>query len=148
MSQVSKNNLESVIQKELFDQLYYILSQFSDSSDAQSFLSELLTKTERVMVAKRLGIAVLLTKGYTYRNIRQVLKVSFPTIRSVQFWLDHGSGAYRKVIEKIGKREKLTAFLEKVDKLLDKVVAFLPEKKGYVDPLTFSDRLERIENRS
>lgn len=119
MSQVSKTNLEVTIQKQLYDQLSYIISDLRDSKEVEEFLSELLTKTERVMLAKRLGIAMLLTKGYTYRDIRHVLHVSFPTIRSVQFWLEHGSKGYKKAAQKILSKEDIRTFITKIDALID-----------------------------
>lgn len=122
MSQVSKINLEGIIQKELYDEFSWIVSELKNTQEVENFFSELLTKTEKIMLTKRLAIAVLLVKGYTYRNIRQVLRVSFPTIRSVQFWLDHGRGGYKKAVEKIISRREILAFLEMVDKLIDKVI--------------------------
>lgn len=120
MSQLSKTHLEGIIQKELFDLFYYIINSFDAVFKAQDFFNELLTKTERVMLVKRLAIALLLSKGYTYRNIRLVLRVSFPTIRSVQFWLDHGGAGYQKAITKLIQREETAGFLAKVDRILDK----------------------------
>lgn len=122
MSQVSKVNLEGIVQKELYDEFSWIVSQLRDIKEVEGFFSELLTKTEKIMLAKRLAIAVLLTRGYTYRDIRQVLRVSFPTIRSMQFWLDHGRGGLRNAVEKISKRWEIQIFLGKVDKVLDKII--------------------------
>lgn len=145
MSQVSKDNLAGSIQKDLYDQFFFILADLKGNGEAEDFIGELLTKTEKLMFIKRLGIALLLVKGYTYRDIRGALKVSFPTIRSVQFWLDHGRGGYKRAVEKIVKKEGgLVNFLEKIDKVLDKAILFLPDnKKGFVDPLKFADKLSR-----
>ncbi len=119
MSQVSKTHLEATIQKELYDQFSFIISELKSSTEVEDFFSEFLTRTERIMLSKRLGIAVLLTKGYTYRDTRHVLHVSFPTIRSVQFWLDHGGKGYKAAVEKIVSRQTLAAFFEKIDTLID-----------------------------
>ena len=123
MSQVSKNNLPGAIQKDLYDQFFYILADLKNDQEAEEFLGEILTKTERTMLIKRLGIALLLVKGYTYRNIREALKVSFPTIRSVQFWLDHGRGGYKKAVEKIMAHQEMQSFFQRIDKLIDKVLS-------------------------
>lgn len=120
MSQVSRVNLPGIIQKELSDQFSWVISQFKNQEEVEGFLSELLTKTEKIMFVKRLAIALLLTKGYTYRDIRFLLHVSFPTIRSVQFWLDHGGKGYRAAIAKIMERQTLKNFLKSLDKLADK----------------------------
>lgn len=119
MSQVSKTGLSGIIQKELYDQFSWVISQFKNQQEVEGFFSELLTKTEKIMFVKRLAIALLLVKGYSYRNIRCVLHVSFPTIRNVQFWLEHGGEGYKIAITKIMERQTLTNFLERIDKLVD-----------------------------
>lgn len=119
MSQVSKSKIEGIIQKELYDELSWIISELSNVKEVESFFSEFLTKTEKIMLAKRFAIAVLLTKGYTYRNIRLALKVSFPTIRSIQFWLDHGRGGLKTAVEKILTRKEVQKLLERLDKIID-----------------------------
>lgn len=121
MSQVSKVKLEGIVQKELYDEFSWIVSELKDSKEVESFFSELLTQTEKIMLTKRLAIAVLLTRGYTYRDIRKVLRVSFPTIRSMQFWLNHGRGGLKGAVEKILKRREIQIFLERIDKILDKL---------------------------
>lgn len=120
MSQLSKTPLDEGIQTELHDQFIFCLSQLNEHEQINSFLSEFLTITERLMFAKRLAIAVLLKHGYSYRDIRKVLKVSFPTIRSVQFWLEHSGAGYQKAISSLSQREQYKLFLNRVDRILDK----------------------------
>lgn len=121
MTQVSKFHLEQTIQKQLYDELSFTISELKDKKEVDAFLSEFLTKTERIMLAKRLGIAVLLIKGYSYRSISKVLRVSFPTIRSIQFWLDHGGKEYKSAVDKIILKEDIKKFFNKVDFLIDTI---------------------------
>lgn len=118
MAQLSKIQLESKIAKQIAEQLVETLRLLSSSKEIISLLNELLTPTERLMIAKRLGIAVLLSKGYGYRDIRGILKVSFPTIRSVEFWLKHGDG-YKKEVGRILLNEGMADFFQRVDRLLE-----------------------------
>ncbi len=120
MSQLSKTPLDEGILTELHEQLTYVLSQLNEHEQINSFLSEFLTRTERLMFAKRLAIAVLLKHGYSYRDIRRVIRVSFPTIRSVQFWLEHSGAGYQKAISNLSQRQQYKFFLSRVDKILDK----------------------------
>ncbi len=122
MSQVSKVNLHASIQTGIYDQFYWVISECKSRGELESLLNELLSKTERIMLAKRLAIAVLLTKGYSYRDIRSVLRVSFPTIRNVQFWLNHGGKGYSKAVKEILARGKIIDWFKNIDRLLDRVI--------------------------
>ncbi len=75
MPQVSKNTPR----KEVSDRIYEIYAK----SLPNSLLDELLTKTEKIMIAKRISIAYLLAQNYDYRTISQVLKVSTSTVGSI-----------------------------------------------------------------
>ena len=55
---------------------------------------------------------LLLEKGYDYRTIGKVLRVSMGTILSVKLSLYHGSKGYKKVITGIIREEKLIKLLE------------------------------------
>ena len=71
------------------------------------------------MLAKRLAIAFLLQKGYDYRTIQKIIRVSAPTITSVNTARQYGSEGYKKLVAKIIKEEKLISFFDgTVEKLL------------------------------
>ena len=93
------------------------LSALRNTKDVELFLFDLLTPTERIVLAKRLAIAVLLTKGYGYENIMNILKVSSPTVSRVKAWLNLGDG-YKLVIKKILRKETWKEFLEGIEKTL------------------------------
>lgn len=57
-------------------------------------LYRLLTHSEVVMLGRRLQIAEALIHGYSYQSIRDELKVGFPTIRSIDSWLEHAVRDY------------------------------------------------------
>lgn len=120
MTQISKTNIAPLLQQEIYNQFYWVISQCQGTKEVNDLLSELLTKTERTILAKRLFIAVLLVKGYSYRNIRSVLAVSFPTIRMVSFWLEHGANGYKRAVEKIISIDTFNKTLAAVDKHIDK----------------------------
>ena len=61
----------------------------------------------------------LLEKGYDYRTIQKIIRVSAPTITSVNTARKYGSEGYKKLIAKIIREEKLISFFEEtVEKLL------------------------------
>ncbi len=117
MAQISKIQPGVELSKEIYSQLLFLFSSLTLQTELSNFLSEFFTKTEKVMFAKRLAIAVLLERGYSYREVRMILKVSFPTIRSVEFWLQHGTG-YKSAVKKIVEREQVKEFLQRVDRFV------------------------------
>lgn len=132
MSQVSKRQLNKDIEVRVLNTLWDALSYVHTASQSQRFLEDLLTPTEKVMLSKRLTIAVLLIKGYPYESICSVLKVSSATIGSVANWLKISGAGYRYVIDQILKEEKWTKTIDLIDEFLHRLP--LPRgKKVFLD---------------
>lgn len=87
------------MEEEIEDLLIQIISDIKGADEAKVLLSDLLTETERVAIAKRLAIALSLTNGKSYEEINESLKVSSATIAKVQESLD--TDGMRLAIEKI-----------------------------------------------
>lgn len=121
MVQIAKDSPTAFLQDELLDEFNWLISQLSNKNEIDLFLKEFFSKTERVMLSKRLAIALLLSNGYSYRDIRKILKVSFPTVRTVQFWLDYGRGGYKQAVKKILVRPQTQKIIERIDKILDRL---------------------------
>lgn len=90
----------------MFEIFWREIADLKDAKEAEVFFNDLLTRTEKIMLAKRLSIALMLLKGHDYAMIKDALKVSTATVASVNSWLNHGGEGYKKVIEKIVRREK------------------------------------------
>lgn len=119
MAQISKYPISKNIADRIFEIFLTIFTHLKNKEEADQFISDLLTPTEKVMLAKRLAIAFLLENNYEYRTIQQILRVSTGTITSVNIVRQHGSVGYKKVIEKILKEEALMRLLKTaVTKLL------------------------------
>lgn len=112
MAQVSKKYLPKETQEKLFDLFFKALANIRNPSDIEKFLFSLLGPTEKTMLAKRLGIALLLAKGYNYETIKDVLKVSQETIARVNGVLNYRSDGYEMVIGKALRDEQLEEFLK------------------------------------
>lgn len=121
MPQVSKIPVQKEVEKRMFELFWKSFQDLEKGEEMQSFLSDLLTKTERIMLAKRLSIALLLTKGYDYGSIKDILKVSSSTIGSIASWLDRSGEGYKLLVEKWLKEEKMKKFWEDVDRFLYRV---------------------------
>lgn len=112
MSQVSKYPLSKNIADRIFEIFLTTFVRIKNKEESDQFISDLLTPTEKIMLAKRLAIAFLLEKGHDYRTIQRIIKVSSGTITSVNISRHHGSEGYKRVIEKILKEESLIKLLD------------------------------------
>lgn len=130
MARLSKVNLSKQIERQIFENFWEAISQIRDKKDIQSFLNDLLTPTERVMLAKRLAIAAMLLKGQDYATIRHFLKVSNETIAKVGVVLKTNQG-YKTVIDKIIRTKAGRQFWKEVESFLYRFSSasriFLPE---------------------
>lgn len=77
-----------------------------DRSEAVNFFKELLTPTEVRMLAKRLQIADMLSKGYKYEDIRNFVRVTAQTIASVNNKLNFGDEGLIKILLKLERIDK------------------------------------------
>lgn len=122
MSQVSRRLLPKDIKEYIFKIFRKTLLSFKKPKDLEEFLDDLLTPTEKMMLAKRLAIAVCLAKGYDYRSICDALKVTPGTVSSVNLWFSHKGRGYKKVVEKIIEDEKSQEFWDNIEKFVESIV--------------------------
>ena len=149
MTKISRRFLNTDLENHIFELFLKTVVEIQTPEDARSFIQDLLSPTERVMLTKRLAIAVLLAKGYTYDAIDDTLKVSRSTIMNVSLWLKHGKSGYRKVVEKILNAQRKESLIDKVEEILIKLsppkrygsIAF--EKKQKMGKELYRRRLKR-----
>ncbi len=118
MSQVSKYPISKKVAERIFEVFAKTLIGLRDKPEVDSFISDLFSPTEKIMFSKRIAIAFLLTKGYQYREISNILKVSLTTIGSVSLSLKYGKGGYDRIINKIAKEERLEEFFKDITQKL------------------------------
>ncbi|MFZ1075557.1 MAG: Trp family transcriptional regulator [Minisyncoccia bacterium] len=95
MAHVSRKKIKKQIAAELADQFLTFLTVARTKKDAHIFADELFSQTERVMLAKRLAIVILLVRGYSFTQVEESLGVTRQTV--VRIWKDIQSGGYRKI---------------------------------------------------
>lgn len=79
------------------------MTLIEDRPEAISFLKDLLTPTEIRMIAKRLQIADMLSKGYKYEDIHNFVRVTKQTITSVNNKLNFGEDGLIKILQRLEK---------------------------------------------
>jgi TrpR-related protein YerC/YecD len=126
MSKISRRILDKQLERIIFDVFIKTVSDIRTPPEAKNFIEDILSPAERMMIVKRLAIAVLLTKGNTYEYIDHTLKVSRATITNVALWLKHGKGGYKLVIDRILKEQKTEKLINNIEEVLMK---FSPPKR-------------------
>lgn len=118
MTQISKRFLQKQVEGRILDLLWTSLSSISQKEKVALFLDDLLTPTEKIMIAKRLAIAFMLMKGYSYPTINSMLKVTDTTIWNVKTNLSYRGQGYKTAIEQIMSKEKWEKFWDDLDHFL------------------------------
>lgn len=123
--QVSKKQLNRTIEKHIFSIFYQLITDINSTSEAKTLLADLLTDTERQVLAKRLAIAIFLDKGRSYENIKNTLKVSSATIASVQEQM--GNPGIQLALQKVKAEEWADDWSEKITGIMSRL---LPSKQN------------------
>ena len=118
MTKVSRRFLDKELENTIFEVFLKTIADIKTPLEAKNFIEDLLSPTEKIMLIKRLAIAVLLTKGKTYEYIDDTLKVSRATIMNVSLWLKHGKGGYRKVVDSILKTQNKERLIDNIEEIL------------------------------
>lgn len=114
---ISKNT-----EKRIFEIFIHAITNCHNDKHVTALIADVLTPTERIMIAKRLCIAYLLLKGKSYDYIANVLKVSRTTIGFVAFNLKEKGDGYRYTLSKLISSEKLHQFIEQLDTIFDNIL--------------------------
>ncbi|MEK7560156.1 MAG: Trp family transcriptional regulator [Patescibacteria group bacterium] len=80
MPHVSRKKLNKNIYQKISDEFIQFVLELKSSKEAKNFLSDLLTKTERIMLAKRLAVICMLMRGYSFEAIQRTLEISPSTV--------------------------------------------------------------------
>lgn len=106
MPHVSRNKLSPKVEKDLIHALDVILTKISREEDLNIFLLSLLSPTERVMLAKRLAIVILLKEDLPDSRIAETLKVTRVTVSRLRYYIESRGKGYDVALN-ILKDEKI-----------------------------------------
>ena len=118
MPRVSRRVIKKEITQELDDYFVSLISTLVNPTQIRNFLNDFLTSEEKVMLAKRLMVHLMLENGYSSSQIESVIGVSRETVRTHRHIWTRGGQTYKKIIRKISKKEKLKRFWDKIEKIL------------------------------
>lgn len=119
MGRVSKRVIGNQLKKEIEENLSFFISSLVNKDEVEVFLNEFLTKEEKIMLGKRLILYMFLQKGFTNRQIANLLLVSYETVRWYREVFQNKSNIFTKTMERLMKRESKKEFWRKVEKILE-----------------------------
>lgn len=131
MPQVSRIKLNKQAEEKLIEVLELVLSKTNNKEQMRSFLNSLLTPTEKLMLAKRLTVVVLIKEGLNDSQIAKTLNLTRITVAKMRYFFEaHGEG-YELAIRTL-RNEKLMGEFKKV---LEGLVKYsIRAAGGYVKP--------------
>ena len=104
MPHISSKKLDTELSNKIFGKLLTILAQAQKKSSLSMVANELFTHTEKIMLAKRIAVILLLDNGLPQHRISELLKVSPTTVAKASLRIEMGK--YDAIL-KVSKREKL-----------------------------------------
>jgi len=124
MTRISRYPVKEEVLEKLFELFFKTVGNKENSKDFYEVINDLLSPTERVMIAKRIAIIFLLIKNIEFQNICQVLKVSSSTVSKFSLLKEKESPIIKNLQGFIIKDEFYDFFLDFLNTL------FPPGKYG------------------
>lgn len=108
MTRVKPSELRAGEEEALLKTLSQAIAQLQGEKEISLFLAQLLTRSEGIMIARRVRIATLLLAGESYEGIKMQTGAGATTISGVQKWIDaEGQQCSKEVMQSLeGKYEK------------------------------------------
>lgn len=118
MTQVSRFPLPKFLEQQMYKAIRKAFSDLRSEDEVAAFLEDLLSPTERIMLAKRLAIAILLDRGYEQRTVGTIMKTSLTTVNQVNYWLKNKGKGYRIVLDKLKNQKQWAELKEGLEEFL------------------------------
>lgn len=106
MPHVSRIKLDQKVEEDLIRTLEFVLTKLTKEEEMNGFLLSLLTPTERLMLAKRLAMTILLKENLPDSHISAALKVTRPTVSRMQLFLESRGEGFEYALQKL-QNEKI-----------------------------------------
>ncbi len=87
------------------------LADLKSARELEFLTNDLFSPVEKVMIAKRFMIALLLHKGLSFRQICKVIKVSPNTVNSIARKINKNSRGYGQLMGKTLKNPQVSKLL-------------------------------------
>jgi uncharacterized protein YerC len=109
---VRARELDPKVRMRILDTLYTSAGTVRGRNAMKTFLKDVLTESERIMIGRRILIARELLAGKGYRDVASELGVGHDTISKVDHWLHDQMPGYEEAIKGLEREmidRKMTA---------------------------------------
>lgn len=103
----------------IIGELFELVANLKTKKEVIDFLIGLFTRSETLMIARRIQIAKMLAEQESYEMIRKRLKVSYQTVSTVEHWLQREEKR-DFIIKKLKELDKSGKYKKYSGSLLDK----------------------------
>jgi len=110
MPHVSRKKVDKKVLDEILDFLVIVLTGVNEEKEMKMLLDAFLTSTEKIMLAKRLGVAYMLEEKIPFDEISGTLSVTRPTIDKIRIGLKLEESGYELALKVLRKTKNLEAF--------------------------------------
>jgi len=110
MTRISRYKLKDYVYEKMFGLFFEVITNSKNKEGFNQLMKELLSPTERIMVAKRVVLVYLLLQEIDYQVICRVLKVSSSTISKFKLLTDNKSGMI-DILKKTMRNDKIRLFV-------------------------------------
>src|SRR3989344_708001 len=115
MTQASKRIMAKRLEDKVGETFWEVVAKLNKKRETEIFFSELFSRVEKINFVKRLSIVVLLYKGFEWRQICDLLKVSPSTIGKMALKMQ--SNCFSLLFAKIEQEEDWRNFWKELGKL-------------------------------
>lgn len=128
MPRASKFRFHEKEFEKIYSHLLYTISSINNSGDVEKFLDGFLSKEEKIMLAKRLVLFMMLKRNYSPSVIQGALHISYETVRINQNQLGSKNSYFQTLLDRLIKREQTKELFEKLDKAFKPLTLALESK--------------------
>ncbi|QQG46517.1 MAG: hypothetical protein HYY55_01580 [Candidatus Niyogibacteria bacterium] len=116
MPHISKRKLKKKAFLKMNDRFYAVMASLKDKNFGRLFFGDLLSSTERIMLAKRLAVILMLFNKYPFTVVEKTLKVSPSTVG--RLWKGMRGGDFDNIKAIIVDAKKKRGFIDDLEILL------------------------------
>ena len=110
MPHLSRNKLSKKTEKELIENLNFVLTSIKNSDSMLLFLGALFTDTEKLMLAKRLAIIILLEDELPDSQIADILHVTRITVAKMRYYYEARGQGFKVALDVLKKQQQFDNF--------------------------------------
>lgn len=121
MPHVSKKKVDKKVLNEISDFLVFVFAGVNNEKEMRMLMDAFLTSTEKIMLAKRLGIAYLVKEKVPLEEIAETLSITRPTIDKIRIWSKIEESGFELALKVLRKTKNMEAFKQIFKEVLGKM---------------------------